>query len=499
VPTEMETVVFRKEVFADLRPEAPPVGDLHTAHRLRLPGRWSLAAAAVGVLLTSVALASGLRESDAAPDPVQPLASGAPGAQPFLDRSDAPSPQAVRLAEASDPPEHLPGVDLPESLGSTSPDPATSDIAELGAEPAASAALPAPQQVEERMVPPPPVRLPLQASRSRIAAGGMHTCEIRSGTLVCWGGSERGQLAVVDGGIPSPVGVVAGGFHSCALAANGATLCWGENGDGQLGGGLTGATAPVRLGNRDFQSLALGSAHTCGVARDGGIFCWGTNADGQLGTGDRVSRSTPVRVSLDGASAAAVTAGWSHTCAISRDARAYCWGANDQGQLGVQGTPARAVPAAVTTDLLFNRISAGSAHTCALTVEGEAFCWGRNSDGRLGDGSTHDRAMPTAVRTSQRFAEISLGARHSCALTRNGTAFCWGLNNYGQLGTGETDSRSVPTRVQTDVRFVSIHSSGAHTCGTTAVGTSYCWGYNVEGQLGDRSRTHRNTPVRVQL
>jgi serine/threonine protein kinase len=132
VPIEMETVVFRKEVFADLRPEAPPVGDLHTAHRLRLPGRWSLAAAAVGVLLTSVALASGLRESDAAPDPVQPLASGAAGAQPFLDRSDAPSPQAARLAEASDPPEHLPAVDLPESLGSTSSDPANSDIAELG-------------------------------------------------------------------------------------------------------------------------------------------------------------------------------------------------------------------------------------------------------------------------------------------------------------------------------------------------------------------------------
>src|SRR5690606_1628221 len=113
----------------------------------------------------------------------------------------------------------------------------------------------------------------------------------------------------------------------------------------------------------------------------------------------------------------------------------------------------------VASGVRFQSIAAGSAHTCGLSPEGLAYCWGQNSDGRLGDGTRVDRHRPARVVGDRQFVELSAGGRHTCGLTRGGVAFCWGHNNYGQLGTGDTGDRTIPARVETDVMFTSIRSS----------------------------------------
>ncbi|MCA0374477.1 MAG: hypothetical protein LCH84_02335 [Gemmatimonadetes bacterium] len=136
----------------------------------------------------------------------------------------------------------------------------------------------------------------------------------------------------------------------------------------------------------------------------------------------------------------------------------WCWGANGRGQLGALTTdlcdggtePCSRVALPVTTAGRFTAITAGAAHTCALTAQGEAWCWGDNRDGQVGAGPASAAlvATPTRVSTTQRFVAIAAGGAHTCGITAAGAAWCWGRNLEGQLGTGSTDVRlTVPTRV----------------------------------------------------
>ena len=93
-----------------------------------------------------------------------------------------------------------------------------------------------------------------------------------------------------------------------------------------------------------------------------------------------------------------VSLGALHACMLSRDGRAFCWGANESGQVGTNALDEpRPVRVAGLGDVRFSRVSAGSKESCALTVEGLAYCWGNNDHGQLGDGMTRGRSSLAPV------------------------------------------------------------------------------------------------------
>jgi len=47
-----------------------------------------------------------------------------------------------------------------------------------------------------------------------------------------------------------------------------------------------------------FTSISNSATHACGVATDGFGYCWGRNNEGQLGDGTRIDKTVPVRVML---------------------------------------------------------------------------------------------------------------------------------------------------------------------------------------------------------
>jgi alpha-tubulin suppressor-like RCC1 family protein len=189
---------------------------------------------------------------------------------------------------------------------------------------------------------------------------------------------------------------------------------------------------------------------------------------------------------------------WSN-CGLTTGAAAYCWGANDEGELGIgSAISSSSTPLAVAGGLTYMGISVGEGYACGVATGGAAYCWGWNQQGQLGDGTTIERSSPTPVAGGLKFVAVGAGEVQSCGLTVGGAAYCWGNDWFGQLGDGRTATESfAPVRVVGPLTFAQLSVGHLHACGVTTVGVVYCWGWNDQGQLGNGTTTNSATPVKV--
>lgn len=337
-----------------------------------------------------------------------------------------------------------------------------------------------------------------------------------AGQAYCWGRGGTYRLGNNDNTNQlSPVQVVqegrrfvsihAGNSHTCALDDTGDAYCWGNGGSGRLGNGSTTTSRlPVPVsGGHKFMQLATGRLYNCGLTTAGDAYCWGSNVWGQLGDGTDENRSEPVAV-LGGLKFSWIAAGWFHTCGVTTDGDTYCWGAQNNGKLG-NGDPESGMvtePTKILGDHRFVKVYAATQHTCGLTAEGEAWCWGSNLWGRIGDGTEDNTLEPVRVAGGHRFVDLSLNLYHSCGITIEGKAYCWGSQNKGKIGNGLTAGSTAvtePAQVVDIDGFVQIVNGGDHSCAVTAAGRVYCWGSGNVGQLGNGGTANSGRPVEVQI
>lgn len=259
-----------------------------------------------------------------------------------------------------------------------------------------------------------------------------------------------------------------------------------------------------------FIAVSVGLVHTCALTTDGSAFCWGSNEFGQLGvladtTCARDDRRIPCVLkpkAVDGGlKFQKIAAGASHTCALGTDSRIYCWGDNLRGQLGDPGIRQAGTPAPVASAALFTDVAAGDAHTCALRTDGVLLCWGANAVGQLGVATVGTgSAVPVAVQSSLRFASVATGARRSCARVPDGTAYCWGSMWVSRAfdGTEVTRAQPQPARVlPLSLAFQSVTVGGQTTCGISMDNVAHCWEANPTGAMGDGSKVGNTAPQRV--
>lgn len=350
------------------------------------------------------------------------------------------------------------------------------------------------------------------ASFEALAVGGSHSCGLAQGQAYCWGRNEDGQLgrgfqSDPMEGFPVPGRSMQGDVRFTGLAASagqcgldlgGMGWCWGSNMGGALGLGerLNGTPSPVAMaGKRVFESISLGGDFGCGLEATGKAWCWGQNASGQLGIGtagrddlEHWERWEPAEV-VDDHTFRQIQAGLDATCALDHVGKAWCWGSNEMGTLGSEGVEFSGTPLPVWGDRAYASLSLSSSHACALTEAGEAWCWGRNDFGQLGVEPTGDLNFavfgPVKVAGSRRFRAIEAGGLFTCALDDGGAAWCWGNNESGQLGLkARHEVLATPAQVYGDLRFASISAKGNRTCGITTEGKAFCWGDNGSGALG---------------
>ena len=208
------------------------------------------------------------------------------------------------------------------------------------------------------------------------------------------------------------------------------------------------------------KTTAVGSDHSCTITNDGNAWCWGRNSFGQIG--DNSSGGKLIQASLVGkpslAGFTSIAPGITHTCARTSDGSAWCWGDNSSGQLGNNTTTSSTSAVQVTTDnsgtFLTNvsTVSVGNNASCALKSNGTVWCWGDNSEGQLGDSTADSSSFAVQVKKADTtplstVTAISVGTDHACAILSDKSAWCWGDNSDGATGAGTTVANLGAVRV----------------------------------------------------
>lgn len=266
-----------------------------------------------------------------------------------------------------------------------------------------------------------------------VAGGEFHTLALKSdGTVWAWGWNHSGQLGdntTTDSYTPLQVhgegdvgyltevkAIAAGENHSLALNADGTVWAWGSNINGQLGDGRTyDRYTPVQVHGEDdlgvlteILLIAAGQDHSMALKSDGSVWAWGFNMNGQLGDSTTISSYAPVHVHGESgigylSDVMELSAGGSHSIAMSNDGNVWVWGANRWGQLGSSSITDKCYPIRVHGEgdvgyLIFVlAVIGGASHTVALKPDGSVWAWGNNVLGRLGDGTTTPRYTPVQV------------------------------------------------------------------------------------------------------
>ena len=364
----------------------------------------------------------------------------------------------------------------------------------------------------------------------QISSGVAHTCVLTSRSEVaCWGKGENGRLGngdpssvdreyavmVVEGvGNTAPlkdiVQISSGKSHTCALNYEGKVVCWGEGTSGRLGNGdssgvdreypvavveTAGSTTPLE----DIVQISAGGGHTCALTSGGRVLCWGEGTSGELGDGSFLSKSAPIEVISTEGSAEPLTnivqisAGDTHTCALTSRGSVVCWGNGANAQLGNddplkenKNYPVSVVAEDGANGFLQNidQIDSGRNHSCAVTTLGRIVCWGEGANGQLGNDNIVADSTPVTVVSSggettplEDVVQVSSGDFHTCARTSGESVLCWGKGSDGQLGNDDSADKDHPVAVVEEdgsveplSAIVQISSGGDYACALSSGG-----------------------------
>jgi len=176
--------------------------------------------------------------------------------------------------------------------------------------------------------------------------------------------------------------------NQCALLLTGILKCWGLNTYGAVGNGitLTGSDilqlTPVTAGPfpAAISTVEFGMYFACAVLVDGTAMCWGANGNAQIGDGTSVSKSVPTQVyGLTGVSQ--ISPNYYHTCAVLNDSTVKCWGRNTYGELGDGTTTARSTAVSVSAPpVTLSTPTSVAAAATASTLKSINVSWAANGN-----------------------------------------------------------------------------------------------------------------------
>lgn len=222
------------------------------------------------------------------------------------------------------------------------------------------------------------------------------------------------------------------------------------------------------------RDVAVADSHSCAILGGGNVRCWGLNDYGETGV-ERSNTFTLQAVDVPIIDdAIAISGGWHHTCAIRADRTVWCWGDNQNNQLGAASPERSSSPVLVPGVEGAVAIDASGHHTCAIVDGGDVWCFGANERGQLGDGTTAPRAGPIRIEGITDAEDVALGSAHTCVRSSDDRVRCFGMD----LGANDREFEAVM-----------IDAGNANTCGVDADGDVFCVGMDFFGSRAAGSFT----------
>lgn len=264
----------------------------------------------------------------------------------------------------------------------------------------------------------------------------------------------------------------------------------------------------------DYRLLSSSLKHTCAVTESNQIFCWGRSVlmdalysreeQDLLNYGRPLLLNQPEEI----ASINKIYSADERLCLIDDEGELWCLGKVLDGQeegddydLDFQLIP---FPENVTS---FIDTCSSKNHSCTLDSGGQAWCWGLNNEGQLGSeddlGFSHE-LLRVFQEEGQAFTSLSCGAKSTCALDEQGQLWCWGNNRFSQLGILNAAAQILQaTRIQVPFRvdhWLSVSSGSRHRCAIDEKSQIWCWGDDNSFQLGDWSGSEKvSFPVQLDI
>ncbi len=278
---------------------------------------------------------------------------------------------------------------------------------------------------------------------------------------------------------------------------NGKADGFGRNDFGQLAIGDTVPAARRKtlkfIDNAD--QIVGGEFHTVILTNDRKVYTCGRNNFGQLGQGDRTDVISPKQIWGGLENIKQISAGENFAAALSTSGQVYTWGGNNEyGQLGLEPSYFKEIPARVEGIENIKAISCGSTHMLALGFDGNVYSWGGdNRNGQLGLGFKGKNHEPI-VTTVSGVKGICAGKSFSLAITEAGKVKVWGgINSKNQLGILGESELLFPQELLDIKGVTELATKGNFVVARDDIGQVYTWGGHYSGVDDD----YPMKPVRV--
>jgi alpha-tubulin suppressor-like RCC1 family protein len=396
-----------------------------------------------------------------------------------------------------------------------------------------------------------------------VAAGRWHNLAlVNDRTVWAWGDNKFGQLGLdhfVTQGIPRQVttldgrctcSIHCGSWHSAAINESGKMFLWGKNSFGQVGDGSVKTRNHPYL-NSSLRSIgkvrtcALGAHHSVVVLVANLVYSFGRGDKGQLGL-PKIDDYHPDKLKQEGSKASykiqvvpaeivdltncnicQVSAGDTHTLALSVFGEVWSFGGSEYGQLGHGNIvdirlPTPILPQRHNIPANIRHVCAGYTFSMAATDTGELYSWGQGESGELGHSAKILMYAPTEVAELRDVRYIAAGHRHAAAITFTAALAHLGADSSAS-GEAEASSKSKPSASRAGKSSAAASSrgsassvsdnnsqrgstkgsrskSGIHSHVTKAIKSKQAtyalvWGEDTCGQLGMRGLQAARSPT----